>query len=337
MTNSNIDSSLNSKLTSLANEQIPTTLVTKEMETPKLETKKTFLQKAKQNVSEHKKAVILTSAASVAVGSGAGYLAYQYGTKKALAMVSYYGRKYLPAGLAITGGVGLVATAYLAYKAAPQIEERLSFIEGEREAGNHISSLTAARLIAGPLWKPIAIGTGSIGAIAGSYFIMNGRINTLSKLAKQQAEALSKGTNPTTTKEVENSEGELGEVKVEVDAEKNDLLGRWMHYSEEWVSDDISHMVTLIDAAESRMQDRLFQRGYLTMNEVLDALGFERTAQGAMLGWTTSDTFFLSKKMFNSYNVTDNTEPTEVFVQWTPAHSVYQNVSFTGRYALDAE
>lgn len=298
-----------------------------------MDTKTSFLAKAKNNVAAHKKAYIGSAVLITTAATGAGYLSYKYGFKKALAMSAYYSRKYLPAGLIVSGGVGLVATAYLAYKAAPEVEERLTEIEGRREAGEHISSLVAARMIAGPLWKPVLVGAGSIAAISGSYFIMNGRINGLSKLARQQADALTKGMNPTTIKEVTNDEGEVAEIAVEVDAEKNDLLGRWMHYSEEWTSDDITYMVTLIDNVESRMQDRLFERGYLTMNEVLDALGFERTAQGAMLGWTTADTFFLSKKLFNAYEEADGTAPTEIFVQWTPAHSVYDQVSFTGRYS----
>lgn len=298
--------------------------------------KKNFMAAVKQNVSAHKKAYIGAGVAVTGAGAGFGLLVSKYGTKKALAMISFYSRKYLPAGLAVTGGIGLVATAYLAYKAAPEIEKRLDFIEEQRSAGVRVSSLSAARIIAGPLWKPILVGAGSLSAIAGSYVIMNGRINTLTKLSRQQARAIKEGMSPVTQQEIEGADGEKDKVNVEVNRELNDLLGRWMHYSDQWISDDIAYMNNFIDGVEDRMQARLFQRGYLTMNEVLDALGFERTSEGAALGWDVASGFFLDKKFFNNYEETDtDTTPTNIFVQWTPAHNVYDQVAFTGRYAVD--
>lgn len=296
--------------------------------------KKSFVERAKNNVKTHKKAYISAGVASAAVGAGAGYMITKYGAKQALNVTQYFAKKYLPAGLAVAGATGLIATAVLAYKAAPQVNSALDQIEADRAKGKKVSSIEAIRIIAGPLWKPIVVGTGSLTALAGSYYILNGRITSLSKLASQQANALREGMNPVENKTVADEDGNEEEIAVEVDAAKNDLMGRWMHYSEDWTEDDISYVTTLIDAVETRMQDRLFERGYILMNEVLEELGFQRTAQGAMLGWTTADTFYLDKKMFNGYHEADGDEASEIFVQWTPAHSVYDKVSFTGRYAL---
>lgn len=296
--------------------------------------KKSFVERAKNNVKTHKKAYISAGVASAAVGAGAGYMVTKYGAKQALNVTQYFAKKYLPAGLAVAGATGLIATAVLAYKAAPKVNLVLDQIEEDRAKGKKVSSIEAIRMITGPLWKPIVVGTGSLTALAGSYYILNGRITSLSKLASQQANALREGMNPVENKTVADEDGNEEEIAVEVDAAKNDLMGRWMHYSDDWTQDDISYVTTLIDTVETRMQDRLFERGYLVMNEVLEELGFQRTAQGAMLGWTTADTFYLDKKMFNGYHESDGDEASEIFVQWTPAHSVYDKVSFTGRYAL---
>ena len=296
--------------------------------------KKSFVERAKNNVKTHKKAYISAGVTSAAVGAGAGYMITKYGAKQALNVTQYFAKKYLPAGLAVAGATGLIATAVLAYKAAPKVNLVLDQIEEDRAKGKKVSSIEAIRMIAGPLWKPIVVGTGSLSALAGSYYILNGRITSLSKLASQQANALREGMNPVENKTVADEDGNEEEIAVEVDAAKNDLMGRWMHYSDDWTQDDISYVTTLIDTVETRMQDRLFERGYLVMNEVLEELGFQRTAQGAMLGWTTADTFYLDKKMFNGYHEADGDEASEIFVQWTPAHSVYDKVSFTGRYAL---
>lgn len=296
--------------------------------------KKSFVERAKSNVKTHKKAYISAGVASAAVGAGAGYMITKYGAKQALNVTQYFAKKYLPAGLAVAGATGLIATAVLAYKAAPKVNLALDQIEEDRAKGKKVSSIEAIRMISGPLWKPIVVGTGSLTALAGSYYILNGRINSLSKLASQQANALREGMSPVENKTITDEDGNEEEIAVEVDAAKNDQMGRWMHYSEEWAEDDLSYVTTLIDSVETRMQDRLFERGYLVMNEVLEALGFQRTAQGAILGWTTADTFYLDKKMFNGYHEADGDEASEIFVQWTPAHSVYDKVSFTGRYAL---
>lgn len=296
--------------------------------------KKSFVERAKNNVKTHKKEYISAGVASAAVGAGAGYMITKYGAKQALNVTQYFAKKYLPAGLAVAGATGLIATAVLAYKAAPKVNLALDQIEEDRAKGKKVSSIEAIRMISGPLWKPIVVGTGSLTALAGSYYILNGRINSLSKLASQQANALREGMSPVENKTITDEDGNEEEIAVEVDAAKNDQMGRWMHYSDEWTQDDLSYVTTLIDSVETRMQDRLFERGYLVMNEVLEALGFQRTAQGAILGWTTADTFYLDKKMFNGYHEADGDEASEIFVQWTPAHSVYDKVSFTGRYAL---
>lgn len=296
--------------------------------------KKSFVERAKNNVKTHKKAYISAGVVSAAVGAGAGYMITKYGAKQALNVTQYFAKKYLPAGLAVAGATGLIATAVLAYKAAPKVNLALDQIEADRAKGKKVSSIEAIRMISGPLWKPIVVGTGSLTALAGSYYILNGRINSLSKLASQQANALREGMSPVENKTITDEDGNEEEIAVEVDAAKNDQMGRWMHYSDEWTQDDLSYVTTLIDSVETRMQDRLFERGYLVMNEVLEALGFQRTAQGAILGWTTADTFYLDKKMFNGYHEADGDEASEIFVQWTPAHSVYDKVSFTGRYAL---
>lgn len=295
--------------------------------------KKSFLAKAKSHVREHKVGYGSLAVASVGAGVGAGYMLKTYGYKKSLSMAAYYSKKYLPAGLAISGTIGLIGTAFLAYKAAPEIEKRLDWIEDQRLEGQKISSLQAAKMIAGPLWKPIALGAGSVGAIAGSFFIMNGRVNALSKIARQQAKALQEGTSPYKTEEHTNDDGEVEQVKVHVQPQMNDLLGRWFQYSEEATSDDMAYNIRFIDNAECVLQDSLFEKGVLTMNHVLEVLGFEKTREGAVIGWTTADSFFLEKRMFKAQEEATDEESDEIFVQWTPAHSVYDQVSFTGRYA----
>src|SRR5699024_137052 len=73
--------------------------------------KKSFVERAKNNVKTHKKAYISAGVVSTAVGAGAGYMITKYGAKQALNVTQYFAKKYLPAGLAVAGATGLIATA----------------------------------------------------------------------------------------------------------------------------------------------------------------------------------------------------------------------------------
>lgn len=288
-----------------------------------------YLNAAKQNVADHKVAYGVGAASVVGLGAGAYFLMKSPNAKKAVAKAAWYVSKHAPLGLTIVGGLGLITTAVLAYKSAPKVEAILDSIEERREAGERVTTFQAARELATPLAAPAFVGGVSVGAIGLSYYLMNGRLDAVSKLASQQAKQLMKNDDNLVEEiEVENEQGEVERVKVRVKENNNDLLGRWMNDSEEYVSDDQSYMITLIDQAEQHINDKLFMNGYVTMNYVLDQLGFPRTPQGASLGWTAADTFTLTKKIF-----ADEEGEQAVFLQWTPAHNVYDSIEYDGRYA----
>lgn len=290
---------------------------------------RSYLSAAKKNVSDHKVAYGVGAATVVGLGAGAYFLLKSTNTKKTISKVVWTVSKNAPLGLTIVGGLGLITTAVLAYKAAPKVEAVLDSIEERRDSGERVSTFQAARELAAPLAAPAFVGGVSVGAIGLSYYIMNGRLDAVSKLAQQQAKQLmNKDENLVEEVEVENEEGKVERVKVRVKENNNDLLGRWMNDSEEYVSDDPSYMITLIDQAEQHINDKLFMNGYVTMNYVLDQLGFSRTPQGASLGWTAADTFTLTKKIF-----ADEDGEQAVFLQWTPAHNVYDAIEYDGRYA----
>lgn len=260
--------------------------------------------------------------------------------------------KHSPAIFTGVGIAGLGATAYLAYKSRNKVEAVVENIEKDRNEGFEIDKIQVARDMTEALYLPVVVGALSIGSILMAHKIQRNRILTLTgALAAQQArnvyfenkykkqhgeEEYQKFITP--TEQIEKVEvGKGGKEKITVHEVKKDIdhtIGQWYDESTEYASDDHTYNVAVIDAVNDRMQTLLFQRGTLLLNEVREALGFERIRSGALLGWTTSDSFEITKVVTNLGDEDMGEMKEQIWVSWSQPRYIYDDVEFNGRYSI---
>lgn len=259
--------------------------------------------------------------------------------------------KHSPAIYTGIGVAGLGATAYLAYKARPKVEAVVEEIERAREAGEDVSKRKVVVDLTEALYIPVAVGAASVASILMAHKIQNRRIKTLAgALAAQQAqniyfeqkykkkhgqEEYEKFVTPTDDVE-EQVTGKNGKATTKVKEVKKEIdhtIGQWYDDSSEYAADDHAYNVAYIASVNERMQTLLFQRGSLLLNEVREALGFERIRNGALLGWTTADTFDIEKIVTNLGDEDMGELKEQIYVTWTKPRYIYDDVDFNGRYS----
>lgn len=193
---------------------------------------------------------------------------------------------------------------------------------------------------------PVVVGSLSVAAIIFSHNIQYRRIGALaSSLAtavrEQKAfeekyrekygdEEWNKFDGELNQKEVTTEDG--AQVQVEAHIKDNDK-GRWYDESEEYVSDDHQYNLSRIDSVNQKYLDKYFANGYLVMNDVLEGLGFERTREGALIGWSGADEFQIDRRVQTVYNEETGEPEDRIYVYWPQPHYVYDEVEFSGRYA----
>lgn len=260
--------------------------------------------------------------------------------------------KHSPSILTGVGIAGLATTAYLAYKSRNKVEEVVVELERKRELEIEVNKVELVRDFTEALYLPVVVGMASIGTIVLAQNIQNKRIAALAgALAAEQArnilfeakyrkqhgdEAYNKFVVPTqqvTTKEI----GKNGKVKTNVQDVKTDIdhsIGQWYDESTEYVADDHTYNLQMIKSVHERMQSRLFQRGTLLLNEVREELGLERIRTGALLGWTAADNFDIDTVVTNLVDEETGEIVPQIWVTWSRAKYIYDEVEFEGRYSI---
>lgn len=274
--------------------------------------------------------------------------------KQTIATVGRKVAKHSPAILVTTGVVGLGVTAVLAYKSRSKVEAVVEAVEGARYAGEEVNKVEVVRDMAEALYLPITVGVVSVGAILWSYKIQNNRIAVLvSTVAAQRIrsiqlekkykemhgeESYSKFVTPTAQEEYETGKFDKdGKPKTAIKDVKTDVdktIGDWYSESTEYAADDHTYNIAYIESIEQKLQTILFQRGHLLLNEVREALGFERTRNGALLGWSTSDPFEITKHVNMIGDVDMGESEEQIWVTWSRPRYVHEEVEFTGRYSI---
>lgn len=199
--------------------------------------------------------------------------------------------------------------------------------------------------IVGAVALPVTIGISSVMMIALSYHIQNNRIvNLAAALATASAERLfydakfkaqygeeeyNKFHTPTLKENVTVTKNGKDKT-IETDVRKNmpSINGEWYDASSEYSSDDHDYNMQNIRAVEANLQHRMFRKGFLLQNEVLEALGFERTRQGALLGWSTATGFDISPSVTNIVDRLNGELVPQIYVRWTTPEYMYDKVDF---------
>lgn len=261
-------------------------------------------------------------------------------------------KKNSPAILTGLGVVGLGATAYLAYKSRTKVEAVVVEIEETRNSGEEVNKVEVVRDIVEAVYLPVVVGAVSVTAIVWSYKIQNNRISVLaSSLAVQQLQnhvfeqkyrkehgddAYRKFITPTDTETTESIDGK-GKTKLTINQVKKETdrsIGQWYDESLEYVRDDHGYNVAMIDSVTEKLELILFQRGTLLLNEVREALGFERIRNGALLGWTAGDSFNVEKVVTVMMDDEDEQMKEQIWVTWARPRYIYEEVEYNGRYSI---
>lgn len=208
------------------------------------------------------------------------------------------------------------------------------------------SNFEVARDIAGAVALPVFTGLASVTAIALSYYIQNNRIvNLAAALATSSAEnALMRKQYKqlhgeekynefiSTTQEEVQLEGSKKPKVVNVAKDLDvSTTEAWFRESAAFASDDYDYNMSYITSKLESMDLRLFQRGFLTLNEVLDALDMPVTKQGALLGWSTGD-FSWNVIPVNVLNRETNTVEPEPLIKWSRPVYIYDKVDYEKVY-----
>lgn len=261
-------------------------------------------------------------------------------------------KKHSPVILTTVGVIGLGATAYLAYKSRDKVEAVVERIEDARANEEEVDKVEVVRDLAEALYQPVVVGAASIGCILMAHRIQSNRIKFLmGVLVTEQArniyfqqkykkehgeEAYAKFVTP--VEHVEHVEvGKNGKEKITIESVKKDVeksIGQWYSDSTEYASDDHEYNISYIDSINDKMATILFQRGHLLLNEVREALGFERIRTGALLGWTTGDFFNIQKHVVNCGDVEKGETLEQIWVTWSNPKYIYDTVEFNNRYAI---
>jgi hypothetical protein len=272
--------------------------------------------------------------------------------KTVMSKTAFTLKKNSPAIFTGVGIVGLGLTAFLAYKSRDKVEEVVEEIERKRDLEQPISKVEVVKDLTEALYKPVVVGTASVVCILMAQKIQNNRIKVLvGTLAVEQArniyfekkyreqhgnEAYQKFVAP--TDEVEHIEvDKKGKEKITVEQVKKDIdqtIGQWFDESHEYVSDDHSYNVAIIDSVNEHMRTLLFQRGTLTLNEVREKLGFDRIRAGALLGWTSADNFEIETLVTMLGDEKKGETREQIWVSWTRPRYIYDEVEFNGRYSI---
>ena len=229
-------------------------------------------------------------------------------------------------------------------------EEERDYWDENKDVDFTVKRSVVARNLAGAFAAPVVVGTLSICAIGLSYMMLNNRVKGLaSALATASAESYyyhkkyetqygveeaKRFYTPVqeTKEEVKNTEGKKVKV-VDRDKEVNDLYGSWFDSSENYAADDHAYNKAFIAAVEEKMANKLFRNGYLVLNELKDQLGLERDRSGAIVGWTSGDSWKLDVKTVMITNPETGEHEPQIYIHWPAPKYIYDNIEYTGRYS----
>lgn len=229
-------------------------------------------------------------------------------------------------------------------------EEERDYWDENKDVDFTVKRSVIIRNVAGAFAAPVITGTVSICAITLSYMMMNNRVKGLaSALATASAESYyyhkkyenqygeeeaKRFYTPTTETDESTRDEDNKQVKVVTkDKGAGDLYGEWFDKSDNYVADDHTYNKAFITSVEEKMANKLFRNGYLVLNDLKDALGFERDRSGAVVGWTAGDTWLLDVKTVMVANEETGEREPQIYIHWPAPKYIYDNIEYTGRYS----
>ena len=249
-------------------------------------------------------------------------------------------KKHAPLALAITAGVGFVATAVTAYQSAKKVDKTLAHFEELQEEGTVINKRDVAIAVAKDVATPVILGVTSTACLVLSYTIQNNRLKAVTaalalvteeheRYRLRAKEILDEATfkridTPIETKTIETEDGEK-EVSI---IKEGDFYGKWFCYSHEYVADSPAYNEQWIREVEIKANEIIMKKGVLMFNELQEMLGFDNVSNSLPFGWTDSDGFFLEFDEHVVWNENLQMDEPQLYVRWTTPRNLYSTTSF---------
>ena len=249
-------------------------------------------------------------------------------------------KKHAPLALAITAGVGFVATAVTAYQSAKKVDKTLAHFEELQEEGIVVNKRDVAIAVAKDVATPVILGVTSTACLVLSYTIQNNRLKAVTaalaivteeheRYRLRAKEILDEATfkridTPIETKTIETEEGEK-EVSI---IKEGDFYGKWFCYSHEYVADSPAYNEQWIREVEMKANEIIMKKGVLMFNELQEMLGFDNVSNSLPFGWTDNDGFFLEFDEHVVWNEKLQMDEPQLYVRWTTPRNLYSTTSF---------
>lgn len=249
-------------------------------------------------------------------------------------------KKHAPLALAITAGVGFVATAVTAYQSAKKVDKTLAHFEELQEEGIVVNKRDVAIAVAKDVATPVILGVTSTACLVLSYTIQNNRLKAVTaalalvteeheRYRLRAKEILDEATfkridTPIETKTIETEDGEK-EVSI---IKEGDFYGKWFCYSHEYVADSPAYNEQLIREVEMKATEIIMKKGVLMFNELQEMLGFDNVSNSLPFGWTDNDGFFLEFDEHVVWNEKLQMDEPQLYVRWTTPRNLYSTTSF---------
>lgn len=249
-------------------------------------------------------------------------------------------KKHAPLALAITAGVGFVATAVTAYQSAKKVDKTLAHFEELQDEGVVVNKREIAVAVAKDVATPVILGVTSTACLVLSYTIQNNRLKAVTaalalvteeheRYRLRAKEILDEATfkridTPIETKTIETEDGEK-EVSI---IKEGDFYGKWFCYSHEYVADSPAYNEQWIREVEIKAAETIMKKGVLMFNELQEMLGFDNVSNSLPFGWTDNDGFFLEFDEHVVWNEKLQMDEPQLYVRWTTPRNLYSTTSF---------
>ena len=249
-------------------------------------------------------------------------------------------KKHAPLALAITAGVGFVATAVTAYQSAKKVDKTLAHFEELQEEGIVVNKRDVAIAVAKDVATPVILGVTSTACLVLSYTIQNNRLKAVTaalalvteeheRYRLRAKEILDEATfkridTPIETKTIETEDGEK-EVSI---IKEGDFYGKWFCYSHEYVADSPAYNEQWIREVEIKANEIIMKKGVLMFNELQELLGFDNVSNSLPFGWTDNDGFFLEFDEHVVWNEQLQMDEPQLYVRWTTPRNLYSTTGF---------
>lgn len=206
-----------------------------------------------------------------------------------------------------------------------------------------VSKAVVIRDLAGAVALPVVTGVASLACVTLSWYIMNNRLLTVSgalatataehvyykrKVADRFGEEVERELSTPVHKveaEYTDEKGKKKTGEVNVKDTLESLEGRWFDESMEYTSDDFSYNKAFVESVAEKLGVQFMNRGFLTLNQVYDALGFPRSRAGALMGWSGAGFAIDTQVVHTLDKETGFLEP-QLYVKWPRPHYIYDTM-----------